>query len=446
MKKELTQTLEELGIHELLEIQKRSIPLIEEGKDVFVKSPTGSGKTFAYLIPAIDRIEPNEMYTKVLIIVPTRELALQVAETAKKLSVRTGTHVVTLIGGMDITKQMNALRHRPQILIGTPGRIVDLLHQDCIDLSVLSLLIFDEADQIISTGQAEETEEIRNFIPDVQTVCLSATENELTDKLFPGNCEIISMGAQSSINESIETYYVETKDKRKELIQLLKTLPITTAIVFTNYKNDANDIANMCQQSHILASAFSSFFEERKRIQILKQFKEGKIRVLIATDAAARGLDITEVSHIIHYDVPMNIETWIHRSGRTAHQGNDGITITIFDQNEPVKEVGQYILDHSPLYTAKHEPTDLSKPYAKAAAQTTDTMVLLIRAGRKDKIRPGDLIGALCTVYKFEEIGVLEIQDSYSTVTILKRDPSSIPASLSIKGRKRKIELKRNEA
>ena len=193
MKNELIQTLEELGIHELLEIQKKAIPFIEEGKDVFVKSPTGSGKTFAYLIPAIDRIDRNEMYTKVLIIVPTRELALQVADNAKKLSVRTGNHVVTLIGGMDISRQMNALRHRPQILIGTPGRIVDLLHQDCIDLSELSLLIFDEADQIISTGQSEETEEIRNFIPDVQTVCLSATENELTDKLFPGNCEFINM-------------------------------------------------------------------------------------------------------------------------------------------------------------------------------------------------------------------------------------------------------------
>jgi superfamily II DNA/RNA helicase len=444
MKTELKQTLEELGIHDLLAIQKKAIPLIEDGRDVFVKSPTGSGKTYAYLIPAIDRIAPNEMYTKVLIIVPTRELALQVAENAKKLAVRTGTHIVTLIGGLDIAKQMNALRHRPQILIGTPGRIVDLLHQDCIDLSELSLLIFDEADQIISTGQSEETEEIRSFIPDVQTVCLSATENELTDKLFPGNCEYINMGDQSDMNSSIETYYVETQDRRKELLHLLKTLPITTAIVFTNYKNDANDIANLCQQSHILASAFSSFFEEKKRIQILKQFKEGKIRVLIATDAAARGLDITDVSHIIHYDVPLNVETWIHRSGRTAHQGNEGITITIFDTNEKKTEVGEFIMNNSSLYSYKEQFTDLSKPYQKAAEKKTDTMELLIRAGRKDKIRPGDLIGALCTVYAFEEIGVLEIQDTYSTVTILKKDLSSLPASLSVKGKKRKIELKRN--
>jgi superfamily II DNA/RNA helicase len=444
MKSEILQTLNELGIQELNEIQKKAIPLIEEGKDVFVMSPTGSGKTFAYLIPAIERIEPTEAATKVLIIVPTRELAMQVSENAKKLSVRTGAHVVTLIGGMDITKQMNALRHRPQILIGTPGRIVDLIHQNCIDLSALSLLIFDEADQIISTGQREETEEIRHFISAVQTVCLSATENELTSELFPGNCENINMGAQSCINNAIETYYVKTADKRKELLHLLKTLPITTAIVFTNYKNDANDLANLCQQSHILASAFSSFFEERKRIQILKAFEEGKIRVLIATDAAARGLDITEVSHIIHYDIPMNIETWIHRSGRTAHQGNNGITITIFDEKEPIKEVGQYILDNSTFYPERPGSTDLSVPYAKTSVKTTDTMELIIRAGRKDKIRPGDLIGALCTVYKFEEIGVLEIQDTYSTVTILKQDLSTLPASLSIKGRKRKIELKRN--
>jgi superfamily II DNA/RNA helicase len=444
MKSELKQTLEELGIHDLLEIQKKAIPLIEEGKDVFVKSPTGSGKTYAYLIPAIDRIDQNESMTKVLIIVPTRELALQVADNAKKLSVRTGNHTVTLIGGMDISKQMNALRHRPQILIGTPGRIVDLLHQKCIDLSALSLLIFDEADQIISTGQSEETEEIRNYLSHVQTVCLSATENELTDKLFPGNCEYVNMGAQSSINTSIETYYVETRGSNKELMHLLKTLPITTAIVFTNYKNDANDLANMCKQSHILASAFSSFFEERKRIQILRSFKEGRIRVLIATDAAARGLDITDVSHIIHYDIPVNTETWIHRSGRTAHQGNEGMTITIFDANEPVNEVGQYIMDHSTLYMEKPEPADLSKPFKKAQQKKTDTMELLIRAGRKDKIRPGDLIGALCTIYAFDEIGALEIQDTYSTVAILKNDPSSLPASLSVKGKKRKVELKRH--
>lgn len=443
MKKELKQTLSELGITELLEIQTKAIPLIEEGKDLFVKSPTGSGKTFAYLIPAIDRIEPTETKTKVLIIVPTRELALQVAENAKKLSVRTGTHVITLIGGIDITKQMNALRHRPQILIGTPGRIDDLLHQNCIDLSTVSLLIFDEADQIISTGQCEETEEIRNYLSDVQTVCLSATENELTDKLFPGNCEYINMGAQSDINEAIETYYVTTTDRRKELVHLLKSLPITTAIVFTNYKNDANELAYICKQNHILASAFSSFFEERKRIQILRQFKEGKLRVLVATDAAARGLDITDVSHIIHYDVPLNTETWIHRSGRTAHQGNTGITITIFEKDEPLKEVGQYILDHSEVYQGKEHGSDLSIPFKKNTGPKTDTMEILIRAGRKDKMRPADIIGALCSIYSFEEIGVLEIQDMYSTVTILKNDPSSLPSSLSIKGKNRKIELKR---
>lgn len=442
MKKELQQTLNELGYDNLLPIQQQAIPFIEDGKDLFIKAPTGSGKTLAYLIPSINRVAQTEQNTKVLIIAPTRELALQISENARKLSVRTGNHIVTLIGGMDITKQMNALKHRPQILIGTPGRIVDLLDQRCLDLSKLDLLIFDEADQIIASGQREDTEEIRDYLPDVQTVCLSATENELTDYLFPGSYETIQTQKEDSINEQIETYVQYTTNKKQELVKLLQTLPITASIVFVNYKNDANDIANMLCQKNILASSFSSYFDERKRIQILRKFKNGELRVLVATDAAARGLDITEVSHIIHYDVPTTIDTWIHRSGRTAHQGGTGITITLFTKDDTSK-VAQYIEEHSKSYKPINNPQDLSKPLQKAQAKTTDTMNLLIRAGRKDKVRPGDLIGALCTIYDFKEIGVVEVQDTYSTVTILKNDPSSIPTTLSIKGKKRKIERKR---
>ncbi len=441
MNQELKEILNQLGYTFLLPIQEKAIPQILNQKNLFIQAQTGSGKTLAYLIPILEMCDANSTTTEALIITPTRELALQVSEVANKIAAHTKHHVVTVIGGLDIHKQENALKHKPTIIIGTPGRLKDLFDQNKIELNHLKMIVIDEVDMILSTGQRKETEFL---IKDhhAQIICTSATKNDLICSFLPENySEIIQ--DESHLNDKLDSFYLKTEDRKHSLLKLLHALPIQQAIVFTNYKNDANELAEWLQKKNILTSSFSSFFEEKDRIQILRSFKEGKIRVLVATDAAARGLDLYDVSHIIHYDIPLDCDTFIHRSGRSGHQGNEGTTITLIREKDVDNEVTKYILNHSSIYHPSFtNNTDLSIPITKKKEKKTTT-TLQIQAGRKDKIRPKDIIGSLCQIFDFSEIGTLEIQDSYSTVIILKTDDSRINSltSISIKGKKKKIKI-----
>lgn len=420
----------------MTEVQKTAIPLITENKNLFIQAKTGAGKTYTYLIPAIQKVNPDLNCTQVLIIAPTRELAVQIGESADRICPYFNVHSVVCIGGMDIARQTNALKHRPHIVIGTPGRLNDLMNQNILNLEHISLLVEDEADQIISTGQKEEVLSILKTLKhDFQTVALSATFQDSLSVFLPENTEKLLL-SDNSLNDRIDSYYVRTNDKNSTLLSLLEHLPITSAIIFTNYKNDANLISEMLEKKGILSSAFSSFFEEKKRLSILKNFKEGKIRILVATDAAARGLDVTEVSHIIHYDLPLDYETFIHRSGRTAHQNNTGMNIVMLSVKD-MEEEKQYISKELVLDTDIHN--DLTVPYEKKV-QTASTMTIRIHAGRKDKIRPKDVIGSLCTYIEFKDIGTLEIQDTFSSVIILRKD-ITFPDHITIKGKRRKLSV-----
>ena len=439
----IQNALNEMGYHSLLPIQETVIPLIQEGKSLFVLAKTGSGKTASYLIPAIEQVQESDTFTSVLIIAPTRELAIQISLEAKLLASYTKVHIITLIGGMDSDRQLNALRHRPHIIIGTPGRLLDLYTQRAFDLSKLSLFIIDEADQVYSTGQSEEVNQLRKEIQGVQTICLSATKNDIIQTYFDTPFEEVLQGSVA-VNEKISSYYLETENKKDTLLSLLQSLPIISAIVFVNHRSTAVELSDLLLRNRILSSAFSGYFDERKRIAIMSDFRKGDIRVLVATDAAARGLDIHELSHVIHYDIPIDTETFIHRSGRTAHQGDEGISISLLTPEDMKSEVGMYIRMHSQAYTAQDtQPVDLSIPYQKKATPSTQVTYILIRAGRNDKIRPKDIIGALCTIFPFDEIGTLEIQDHFSTVTILSKEDDILSRfeDFTVKGKRRKVEL-----
>ena len=418
------------------EVQKAAIPAIMDGNSLFIQAKTGAGKTYAYLIPSVANVYPQSADTQILIIAPTRELAVQVNESAERICPFFNVHPVVCIGGLDIDRQINALRHRPHIIIGTPGRLNDLLQQGKIRLDHIRMLIMDEADQIISTGQKEEVHSLLRYIPhDVQMVALSATSNPEVMQFLPQNTEKLILD-ENRVNERIEIRHIITDQRQETLLNLLKHLPITTAIVFTNYKEDANQLSELLQKQDILSSAFSSYFEEKKRLSILKQFREGKIRVLVATDAAARGLDISDVSHIIHYDLPMDKETFIHRSGRSAHQGDNGTTILMGKDEQQIRA---FTTESTPLTLDESYICDLSVPYEKKTV-ASDTLKIRIHAGRKDKIRPKDVIGALCTIMDFNDIGTLEIQDTFSSVILLKRD-ITLPQRITIKGKSRKLSV-----
>lgn len=438
MKKEILQTFNKLGYDSFLPIQEKAIPAILENKNLFIQAKTGSGKTLAYLLPALDIANHESQYTEVLIVAPTRELALQISEVAQQFANITKHHIITCIGGIDIHKQEMALKHRPTIVIGTPGRLKDLYTQNKLDITHLKLIILDEVDLIVSTGQRKETECLIQQT-DAQIVCTSATKTDLLTSFLPTNYEEI-IADTTKLNENIQSYYITCTDRKHTLLRLLHKLPIQQCIVFTNYKNDANVLSTWLQKRNILCSAFSSFYEEKERIQILDAFKRGNIRVLIATDAAARGLDLYDVSHIIHYDIPLDIETFIHRSGRSGHQNNTGTTITLIKEiNSPI---AQYIMQHAkPYETLTNHNTDLSIALKKDNNEVILSTTIQIQAGKKDKLRPKDIIGALCTKLDFSNIGTLEIQDTYSTVVILNTDANLLDTlqNLSIKGKRRKI-------
>ena len=418
------------------EVQKAAIPAIMDGNSLFIQAKTGAGKTYAYLIPSVANVYPQSPDTQILIIAPTRELAVQVNESAERICPFFNVHPVVCIGGLDIDRQINALRHRPHIIIGTPGRLNDLLQQGKIRLDHIRMLIMDEADQIISTGQKEEVHSLLRYIPhDVQMVALSATSNPEVMQFLPQNTEKLILD-ENRVNERIDVKHIITDQRQETLLNLLKHLPVTTAIVFTNYKEDANQLSELLQKQGILSSAFSSYFEEKKRLSILKQFREGKIRVLVATDAAARGLDISDVSHIIHYDLPMDKETFIHRSGRSAHQGDNGTTILMGKDEQQIRA---FTTESTPLTLDESYICDLSVPYEKKTV-TSDTLKIRIHAGRKDKIRPKDVIGALCTIMDFNDIGTLEIQDTFSFVILLNKN-ISLPPRITIKGKSRKLSI-----
>jgi superfamily II DNA/RNA helicase len=443
MKKQLEKAFHECGYTDLNEIQKKAIPEIEAGKSLFLHAHTGSGKTLAYLIPALEKTDVQNPETQVLILSPTRELALQIKENAEKISVYTGIHIVTLIGGLDIRNQENALRHRPQILIATAGRLRDLQAQGKISLDSLKIVILDEADQIISTGQKEDVMVILKNVSGVQTILVSATTDPSLQDFLPETHETVEGSLQEKAD--ITSYVLPAEDKKKTLLELMKYLPITSCIVFTNYRNDANELSDLLKEHNILCAPFSAFYDEKTRIRTLKKFREGRIRVLAATDAAARGLDINDVSHVIHYDVPQDLSTYTHRSGRSAHQaGSTGTTITLLTAKDLQEETGKVLHETCPEFTIdKTCVHDLSKPLEKKKEEKPSVMTLWINAGRNDKLRPKDIIGALCTVFDFKEIGVLEIQNTHSTVTILKEDPDLLKKvkDLPIKGKKRKYKL-----
>ena len=440
LKKNLEKAMKEMGYYTLRPVQEIAYAKFKENTSFALQAKTGAGKTVAFVLPCLEQIDKTDANTQILMISPTRELALQTASKTKQLASYTTIPVITCIGGIPIDKQINALRHRPQVIIGTPGRLLDVYTQGYIHLDHVKRVILDEADQILSTGQQEETNTLLSYCH-CPIALFSATITSKVKSFLPEGSETVYLD-DSGINSSIETYYYQTEEKLHTLFHLLKTEDITSCIIFVSHKTMAAQLANTLKKRNILCAPFSSAYNERKRISVVNQFKKGELRVLVATDAMARGMDIQDVSHIIHYELPEDTETLIHRSGRTAHNNNEGTTIVLLNAHDTDTKVGKYCLENFMEYTVQDKKiSTLTKTIEKEEEKRPQVTQLLIRCGRKDKIRPKDIIGALCTVIPFEKIGTLEIQDTYSIVTIHQKTMDL--KQLKIKGKPRKIELRK---
>ncbi|AUS95639.1 RNA helicase [Clostridium thermosuccinogenes] len=328
---EILKAVTDMGFEELTPIQSLAIPHILEGKDVLGQAQTGTGKTCAFGIPAIEMVDAGSEEVQVLIICPTRELAIQISEELKHVSkYKSNIGILPIYGGQPIDRQIYALKKKPQIIIGTPGRIMDHLRRKTLKLAGLKMVILDEADEMLNMGFREDIDTILEKVPEEkQIVLFSATMPkeilELTKKYQKEPVYVKATHKELTV-PSIEQYYLEVSEasKLEVLSRLIDTNDINLALVFCNTKKRVDEVASSLQTRGYSAEALHGDMRQEQRDRVMNKFRKGKIDILIATDVAARGIDVDDVEAVFNYDIPNDEEYYVHRIGRTGRAGKTG--------------------------------------------------------------------------------------------------------------------------
>lgn len=353
IKQRLLEQLRALGLTELTPIQEKAIPLILQGKDVAGQAETGSGKTIAFALPVLEKVEPGKGI-QVLALTPTRELCVQVAEVFLDLGKALGVKVDKVYGGVGIEPQINNMK-RSDIVVGTPGRILDHIGRGTINLGVVKFLILDEADKMFEMGFVEDVEDIIREVPaERQTLMFSATITYDVHEIMKKHLrdpKMIYTKSQVDVTKLRQVYYDiwEQRDKFSLLVHLLKQKTPGLALVFCATRSESDIIARNLRNQRVNAMAIHGGMTQNMREESLKALKDQKIDVLVATDVAARGLDIKNVSHVYNYDVPKTAKEYTHRIGRTARAGEEGDAVTLLTQR-----------DHDNMRRIQREAPDLN--------------------------------------------------------------------------------------
>ena len=328
----IIEILKNSGITEPTPIQEQCIEIVKKGKDVIAEAQTGTGKTLAFLLPIFENTSIESEDVQSLIITPTRELAIQITDVANKLKKAKDINILAAYGGKDIDSQIRKLKGGIHMIIATPGRLLDHINRETVNLSKLKTLVLDEADQMLLMGFKNEVEDIIKVTSKThQTLCFSATIDSQVKKLaykYMNNPVSISVEKESVTLDSIKQHVVETTDRRKQeaLFSVLDKDRPYMAIIFCRTKVRVDTLEEAMHNKGYNCEKLHSDILQTKRERIMKSFRKGDIQYLIATDVAARGLDISGVGHIYNYDIPENPESYIHRIGRTGRAGESGYT------------------------------------------------------------------------------------------------------------------------
>ncbi|WP_153732274.1 DEAD/DEAH box helicase [Sporosarcina obsidiansis] len=329
-----------MGFEEATPIQEGTITFGMEGRDVIGQAQTGTGKTAAFGIPIIEKLDPKNPAVQALVIAPTRELAIQVSEEIYKVGYGSRAKVLSVYGGQEIGRQIRALRNNPNIVVGTPGRILDHINRKTLKLDNVQTIVLDEADEMLNMGFIEDINTILASVPaERQTLLFSATMPAPIRKIaetFMKNPEIVKIKSKEMTVENIEQFFVKAHEREKfdVLSRLLNVHQPELAIVFGRTKRRVDELAHALSIRGYLAEGIHGDLTQAKRMSVLRQFKENKIDVLVATDVAARGLDISGVTHVYNFDIPQDPESYVHRIGRTGRAGKSGMAITFVTPRE----------------------------------------------------------------------------------------------------------------
>ena len=442
----LLQGIDALGYTQMTPIQAQSLPAILDGRDLIAQAPTGSGKTAAFGLGLLHRLDPLQIKTQALVLCPTRELADQVAKQLRKLAVGIPNLKVSILcGGMALGPQLASLEHDPHVVVGTPGRIQELLRKKALHLDGVRTLVLDEADRMLDMGFEEPIKEIIGKTPKTrQGLLFSAT--------FPDNIRAISNAMlrdplEVSVEGAVEQpiveqvfYEVEPAKKSPLLAALLLEYRPESAVVFCNMRRDTEEVVGSLAHYGFSALALHGEMEQRDRDEVLVRFANRSCSVLVASDVAARGLDVADLAAVINYELPTDPDVYVHRIGRTGRAGKGGIVINLCSPREVSRADALEAKQGAPLKWARAAPLAGRAQNVPAAAMVT----LRIDAGKTDKLRPGDIVGALTGTagLAVEAVGKIDVFATRSYVAIARHKAEQALVRLregKIKGRKFRV-------
>ncbi len=351
LSKEIQLALEDMGFEETTMIQAQSIPYMLEGRDVIGQAPTGTGKTVAFGTIVLERIDPTNKGLQAVILCPTRELAIQVAGELKKISkYKKGIDILPIYGGQPIDHQIKALKRGVQIIIGTPGRVMDHMDRRTLRMEGVKIIILDEADEMLDMGFREDIETIMKKIPGQrQTIFFSATMPkailDLTKK-YQSNPQFIKLVHKEMTVPNVEQFYVEVKQQAKTeaFARLIDYYDLKLSLVFCNTKKRVDELVEELIIRGYIADGLHGDMQQKQRDAVMSKFRRKEIEVLVATDVAARGIDVGDVEAVFNFDIPMDDEYYVHRIGRTARAGKAGLAFTFVIGKEVyrIKEIQKF--------------------------------------------------------------------------------------------------------
>ena len=511
LSEEIQKAVRYMGFEEASPIQEKAIPAMISGIDLIGQAQTGTGKTAAFGIPILEKVDPKLKKLQAIVLCPTRELAIQVADEIRNLSrYMHGIKVLPIYGGQDIVKQIRSLKSGTQIVIGTPGRVMDHMRRKTMKLDFVHTVVLDEADEMLNMGFREDIEFVLSGVPEErQTVLFSATMPkpimEITKK-FQNNAKVIKVTKKELTVPNIEQYYYDVKPKKKEevLSRLLDIYSPRLSVVFCNTKKQVDLLVNALLGRGYFAAGLHGDMKQEQRDRVMQGFRTGKTEILVATDVAARGIDVDEVEAVFNYDLPQDDEYYVHRIGRTGRAGREGRAFSFVSGKEvyKLKEIQRYcktkiyaqkvpslndvantkmenILDdvervieqedldmminaiEERVNNSEFTAMDMAAAFLKICCGMTednknteendwefgdtgageDGMVrLFINIGKKQRVRPGDILGAIAGESGMDGklIGTIDMYDKYTFVEVPReyaREVLNAMKNVKIKGK-----------
>lgn len=466
---EIIKALDGIGYKKPSDVQREVIPQILTGKDIVVKSQTGSGKTAAFGIPLCENIKWEESNAQALILTPTRELAIQVKEELGNIGRFKRIRTVAVFGKQPFSDQARELKQKTHIVVGTPGRVLDHIDRDTLKVCNIKYLVIDEADEMLNMGFIDQVRDIINKLNvDRQTMLFSATIPEEILGLcnvYMNNPSNIEIKSQKLITDNInhELYKFEEFYKLDNLGKILISEAPETAVIFCKTKENVDKVFENLNKKGYSVNKIHGGMIQKDRLDIMDKFKKGNFRILVATDVAARGIDVEGITHVINYDLPVEKEAYVHRIGRTGRAGAKGKAISFVNQYEDriLDMIQEYIGFEIPL---KKDIIEVSKEIRETAikslkskpnikrekAKTINKNItkIYLNGGKKKKLRAGDFVGAISRIegVTAEDIGIIDVQDTVSYIDILNGKGNKVIEGLknsTIKGKKLRVEKAR---